>query len=112
MMFGGTFPAATLSSSTLTRPASALQVATQLSEWVAAVAAPCLLNCNWRCAIHWQVSGSGRSLGLEGYCVKCREKREIKDAERVEMDNGRKSMQGVCPVCDTKIVRFVKDDAW
>jgi hypothetical protein len=48
----------------------------------------------------------------EGYCVKCREKREIKDAERVEMENGRKALKGVCPVCGTKITRFVKDDAW
>lgn len=47
---------------------------------------------------------------MDSYCVKCREKREIKDAERVEMENGRKAMQGVCPVCGTKIVRFVKDD--
>ena len=35
----------------------------------------------------------------EGYCVKCREKREIKDVERVEMENGRKALKGVCPVC-------------
>jgi hypothetical protein len=48
----------------------------------------------------------------EGYCVKCREKREIKDIERVEMENGRKALKGVCPVCGTKITRFVKDDAW
>jgi uncharacterized protein DUF5679 len=54
-----------------------------------------------------------RSISMEqGYCVKCREKREIKDVERVEMENGRKALKGVCPVCGTKITRFVKDDAW
>jgi hypothetical protein len=46
---------------------------------------------------------------LEGYCVKCREKREIKDAQQVKMDNGRTAMKGVCPVCGTKITRFIKD---
>ena len=52
-----------------------------------------------------------RGIGMEGYCVKCREKREIKDAKKVEMENGRTAMQGVCPVCGTKIVRFVKADS-
>lgn len=46
---------------------------------------------------------------VEGYCVKCREKREIKDAEKVKMDNGRTAMKGSCPVCGTKITRFIKD---
>lgn len=47
---------------------------------------------------------------MDGYCVKCREKREIKDAQKVEMDNGRKALKGTCPVCGTKITRFIKDD--
>jgi hypothetical protein len=47
---------------------------------------------------------------MEAYCVKCREKREIKDGKEVEMPNGRKAMQGVCPVCNTKLVRFLKMD--
>lgn len=45
---------------------------------------------------------------MEAYCVKCREKREMKDAKQVEMPNGRPAMQGVCPVCNTKLVRFLK----
>ena len=43
----------------------------------------------------------------EAYCVKCREKREF-EGEEVEMPNGRKAAQGTCPVCGTKVVRFLK----
>lgn len=42
------------------------------------------------------------------YCVKCKEKREIKDAKTVEMKNGKPATQGVCPVCGTKIFRIGK----
>jgi hypothetical protein len=46
---------------------------------------------------------------MEGYCVKCREKRQIKDAQQIRTENGRPAMQGTCPVCGTKIFRFMKD---
>ena len=42
----------------------------------------------------------------EAYCVKCRQKREMKDPEQVTMKNGRPATQGVCPVCGTKIFRI------
>jgi DNA topoisomerase-1 len=42
-----------------------------------------------------------------GYCVKCREKREIASAQAVFLgEQGRPATQGLCPVCGTKIVRF------
>ena len=41
-----------------------------------------------------------------GYCVKCREKRDF-EGEEVEMKNGRKAAQGACPVCGTKINRML-----
>lgn len=44
---------------------------------------------------------------MEAYCVKCREKREMKDAKEVEMKNGRPAMEGVCPVCGTKLFRMM-----
>lgn len=44
---------------------------------------------------------------MEAYCVKCREKREMKDAEEVTMKNGRTAMQGVCSVCGTKLFRML-----
>ena len=43
----------------------------------------------------------------EAYCVKCREKREIKNPEEVTMKNGRNAVQGTCPVCGTKLFRMV-----
>lgn len=48
---------------------------------------------------------------MEGYCVKCREKRDIKDGKQVELKNGRAAVQGLCSVCGTKIMKFVKKDA-
>jgi DNA topoisomerase-1 len=42
-----------------------------------------------------------------GYCVKCREKREIAERKAVFLGGqSRPATQGICPVCGTKIVRF------
>ena len=43
---------------------------------------------------------------FNGYCVKCREKRDF-EGEEVEMANGRRAAQGPCPVCGTKINRML-----
>ena len=43
---------------------------------------------------------------VEGYCVKCKAKREIKDAKKITMKNGKPATQGVCPVCGTKVFRI------
>lgn len=43
-----------------------------------------------------------------GYCVKCREKREIKDAVEGVMKNGRPCVKGTCPTCTTKMFRIGK----
>ena len=45
---------------------------------------------------------------MQGYCVKCRAKREMKDAKAIIMKNGRPATQGVCPVCGTKMFRIGK----
>lgn len=37
----------------------------------------------------------------QGYCVKCKAKRDMKDAQEVTMKNGRKAVKGVCSVCGT-----------
>jgi len=42
----------------------------------------------------------------EAYCVKCREKREF-DGEEVELKNGRRAAQGLCPTCGTKMNRML-----
>ncbi|HEY3285294.1 MAG TPA: DUF5679 domain-containing protein [Armatimonadota bacterium] len=42
----------------------------------------------------------------EGYCVKCKSKKTIKDAQKVTMKNGKPATSGVCPDCGTKIYRI------
>ena len=41
------------------------------------------------------------------YCVKCKEKREMKDTERVTMKNGRPAMKGTCTVCGTGMYKIL-----
>jgi len=43
----------------------------------------------------------------EGYCVKCREKREVKDGKVEKTANGRPIAKGPCPVCGTTVTRFM-----
>lgn len=45
---------------------------------------------------------------MEAYCVKCKTKRPMSNPERVVLKNGRHAMKGTCPVCRTKLTRFVK----
>lgn len=45
---------------------------------------------------------------MQGYCVKCREKKEMSNEERVTMKNGRPAVKGTCPSCGTKMFRIVK----
>ena len=45
---------------------------------------------------------------VEGYCVKCRAKKEIKNAKEITMKNGRPATEGVCPDCGTKIFKIGK----
>ena len=42
---------------------------------------------------------------MEGYCVKCKSKKEISGAN--EMKNGRKAMKGKCPSCGTGMFRIM-----
>jgi len=43
-----------------------------------------------------------------GYCVKCKGKKEMKDAKEVKMKNGRPAMKGVCPDCGTGMYCIMK----
>jgi len=47
----------------------------------------------------------------EGYCVKCKAKREMKDAGEVEMKGKggvkRRAMKGECPSCGTKMFKIL-----
>ena len=49
-----------------------------------------------------------RRANMQGYCVKCRTKREIKGAKAITMKNGRPATQGSCPVCGTKMFKIGK----
>ncbi len=42
-----------------------------------------------------------------GHCMKCKDKREIKDVEEVEMKNGRKALKGLCTICGTKMFKIL-----
>ena len=48
---------------------------------------------------------------VQGYCVKCKEKRDMKDAKEVEMNGkgGKKraAMTGTCVKCGTKMFRIM-----
>jgi Zn finger protein HypA/HybF involved in hydrogenase expression len=44
---------------------------------------------------------------VEAYCVKCKAKKEMKDAQEVTMKNGRKAMKGKCPTCGTGMYRIM-----
>ena len=45
---------------------------------------------------------------MQGYCLKCREQREMKDAQAITMKNGKPATQGACPTCGTKIFKIGK----
>ena len=40
----------------------------------------------------------------EGYCVKCKAKKEIVDGVEETMKNGRKAIKGKCPTCGMALV--------
>ena len=48
----------------------------------------------------------GGTMAAEAYCVKCKTKREIKDAVQITMKNGRPATEGKCPVCGTKMFKI------
>jgi len=45
---------------------------------------------------------------VTAYCMKCREKREIKDPKQVKLKNGRPAVKGSCPKCGTNVFRIGK----
>ena len=45
---------------------------------------------------------------VQGYCVKCRAKKEMKSAKAIVMKNKRPATQGSCPSCGTKMFKIGK----
>jgi Zn finger protein HypA/HybF involved in hydrogenase expression len=50
---------------------------------------------------------SGKNFMPEGYCVKCKAKKEIVDAVEEVMKNGRKAIKGKCPTCGTVMFKIL-----
>lgn len=50
-------------------------------------------------------------MAITAYCVKCKDKREMKDEEEIVMKGKgkvkRRAMRGVCPECGTRIFRIL-----
>jgi len=43
----------------------------------------------------------------EGYCVKCKAKKQIADGVEEVMKNGRKAIKGRCPTCGTVMFKIL-----
>jgi hypothetical protein len=53
--------------------------------------------------LHSNARKKGGGKMAQGYCVKCKSKKEMKDAKEVTMKNKRKAMKGKCPTCGTSM---------
>jgi TIR domain/Domain of unknown function (DUF5679) len=42
-----------------------------------------------------------------GYCVRCKEKREMANGQEITMKNGRRAAKGHCPICGTGMYRIL-----
>ncbi len=45
---------------------------------------------------------------MQAYSMKCRAKKEMKNAKSITMKNGKPATQGVCPTCGTKMFKISK----
>lgn len=52
---------------------------------------------------------------VQGYCVKCRDKKEMKDTQKVDMPakggGTRPAMKGSCATCSTGMFKILPKDA-
>jgi hypothetical protein len=42
----------------------------------------------------------------EAYCVKCKTKRQVQNAQNITMKNGKPALKGTCPVCGTSLFKI------
>lgn len=45
---------------------------------------------------------------MKAYCMKCRKEIEMRNPRSVRMRNGKPAIEGLCPVCATKVFRIGK----
>ena len=51
--------------------------------------------------------GAVKNFMAEGYCVKCKAKKEIAGGVEETMKNGRKAIKGKCPTCGTVMFKIL-----
>ncbi len=47
---------------------------------------------------------------VQAYCVKCKTQRTMQDSHIQTLENGRRAAKGVCPVCGTKMTKFLPNE--
>jgi pimeloyl-ACP methyl ester carboxylesterase len=60
--------------------------------------------------LDWQTVGSNVPAmveTVEAYCVRCKSKRPMHDPKEVVTKNGRRALEGTCPVCGVRLFRFI-----
>jgi hypothetical protein len=45
---------------------------------------------------------------IQGYCMKCKTKKDMKSVKAVTMKNGKPANQGICATCGTKMFKIGK----
>ncbi len=65
-----------------------------------------IIDITWISSLSLIIKKGGEQ--MQAYCMKCRVKKEMKDARSITMKNGRPATQGVCPACGTKMFRIGK----
>ena len=50
---------------------------------------------------------AGHPFMPEGYCVKCKSKKEIVETKEEVMKNGRRAIKGKCPTCGTVMFKIL-----
>ena len=55
-----------------------------------------------------QLQAKENVMAVTGYCLKCKQKVEIKNPQQITMKNGKPATTGECPTCGTKIYKIGK----
>ena len=73
----------------------------------------CPLHCRSTILARWLGTKTLKEMAavVEAYCVKCKAKRNMKEAGEVTMANGRKAMKGKCPECGTGMFKIMGNKA-
>jgi hypothetical protein len=48
---------------------------------------------------------------IKAYCMKCKAERAVQNPQTITTKNGRPAVQGVCPMCGTKMYKFLPRDS-